>query len=71
MRTTRLTTVNNSVEAHILADRLKDAGIDCAIHNENMSNVFGGLFCGFTGIDIFVFEDELDKAKALLEQSEE
>ena len=69
-RTVRLTTCNNSYEAHILQGTLQAEGIASALHNENMTNLFGGLISGFSGVDIFVFEDELERARALVAQAE-
>ena len=42
-----------------------------ALHNENMTNLFGGLISGFSGVDIFVFEDELERAREIMEAAHE
>lgn len=65
-KTVRLTTCNNSFEAHVLHEKLKAEGIDSVMHNENMSDVFGGLISAFSGVDIFVWEDELEKAREIM-----
>ena len=70
-RTVRLTTCNNSYEAHILQGTLQAEGIASALHNENMTNLFGGLISGFSGVDIFVFEDELERAREIMEAAHE
>ena len=68
MRTAKLTTCNNSVEAHLLQHLLEQEGIDSALHNENMTNLFGGLLTAFTGVDVFVFEDQMEAAQEVLKQ---
>ena len=68
-RTVRLTTCNNSYEAHILQGALQAEGIASVLHNENMTNLFGGLISGFSGVDVFVYEDELDRAREVMEQA--
>jgi len=68
MRTVRLTTCNTSFEAHVLKNALETEGIAAALHNENMTNLYGGLISAFTGVDIFVFEDDLEHAQQVLEQ---
>ena len=70
-RTVRLTTCNNSYEAHILQGALLAEGISSALHNENMTNLFGGLISGFSGVDIFVYEDELDRAREVMKAAHE
>lgn len=65
-KTVRLTKVYTSWEAHLIEGRLKDAGIPCVLHNENMTTIFGNMVSDFTGIDILVFEDQLEEAKAIM-----
>lgn len=67
MRTIRLTTCGNSYEAHLIKNSLEAEGIGCAIHNENMSNIFGGLISAFSGVDIFVYEDQVEKANEIMD----
>ena len=65
MKTVRLTACANAVEAHILAGVLDAEGIPSAIHNEN--NLFGGMAAvGCTGVDIFVYEDDLERARDVM-----
>ena len=61
-RTVRLTTCFNSYDARILKDALASEGIDCVLGNENMSNFLGGFIAAFSGVDVFVFENDLDSA---------
>lgn len=65
-RTVRLTTCVNSYEAHVLKGALQAEGIACALHNENMCNLYGGAVPAFD-VDVFVFEDELERAKEIME----
>ncbi len=62
MRTVRLTTCNTSYEAHILKNALQAEGIPSVLHNENMTNLYGGLIAAFTGVDILVNECDLKRA---------
>ena len=64
-RTLRLCTCNNSYDANMLKQALLSEGIECLTGNENMSNLFGGLISAFSGVDVFVFADELTKAKEI------
>ena len=66
-RTVRLTTCNNSYEAHVLQGALLAEGIPSVLHNENMTNLFGGLISGFSGVDVLVYEDDLQRAREVLE----
>ena len=66
MRTIRLTTCNTSYHAHLLQNALEAEGIPSVLHNENMTNLFG-LISAFSGVDVLVYEDDLERAKAVLE----
>ena len=68
MRTVRLTSCGNAVEAYMIKEALEAEGIGCAIHNENMSNIFGGLCPAFSEVDVFVYEDILDRAREIMEK---
>ncbi len=70
MRTVRLTTCNTSFEAHLLKTALEAKGIPSALHNENMTNLYGGLISAFTGVDIFVYEGDLERAKQIINQTD-
>lgn len=61
--TIRLTTCLNNYDAYMLKDALANEGIECGFGNENMSNIFGGIISAFSGVDVFVFEDDLEKAQ--------
>lgn len=68
MRTVRLMTCGNSYEAYQISDILAEHGISCAIHNANMSSLFGFLTV-FQDVDIFVYEDELEMAREIVESN--
>lgn len=66
--TRRLTTCNSSFEARVLEGALNSAGIGCIVGNENMTNFFG-MVSLFSGVDIFVLEEDYDKALAILNEA--
>lgn len=59
-----LTTLDNSIDAHILRTKLESEGIPCFLNNENITNLTPHLYkiLGF-GVQIFVPEDRLKEAK--------
>ena len=63
--TVRLTTCNTSFEARVLEGALNNEGINCIVGNENMTNFFG-MVSLFSGVDIFVLEDDYDRAVEIL-----
>ena len=66
MQTVRLTTCNTSYEAHIIKGNLESEGIPSILTNENMSNLYSGLISAFSGVDILVNENDLERAKEIL-----
>lgn len=64
MKTVILTTFTNNVQAHMMQDILKDAGIDSMLSGEMTNQVFSPLVN--LGIQVMVFEDKLEQAKELL-----
>ena len=64
MKTVTLTTFTNNVQAHMMQDILKDAGIDSMLSGEMTHQVLSPL--GNLGIQVLVFEDKLEQAKELL-----
>lgn len=70
MRTVRLITCEDSFQAHLILGSLKNEGIAGILHNENTSNVMRGYGSNIAGVDIFVYEDEYDKAVTVLEQNQ-
>ncbi|MCR4921033.1 MAG: DUF2007 domain-containing protein [Bacteroidaceae bacterium] len=67
MKTTRLTRCDNYWQAHLLKGALESAGIACALHNEfNLYSI--GIANGISGVDVLVYEDDLERARVLLEE---
>ena len=64
MKTVILTTFTNNVQAHMMQDILKDAGIDSMLSGEMTNQVLSPL--ANLGIQVMVFEDKLEQAKELL-----
>ena len=60
----KLVTLGDSINAHMLVGALATEGIPALIHNENMSTLFSGL--SVMGVDVFVYEDVLEAAKAVM-----
>lgn len=67
MKTTILTTFTNNVQAHMLQDILKEAGINSMLSGELTNQVLSPL-ANF-GIHVWVFEDQLDQAQAILKEA--
>lgn len=66
MRTVLLSTLENSFQANILQDRLREEGIESFLKNEVLSGVFGNI-SGFQ-IEIYVDEKDYEKAEAILKE---
>ncbi len=60
----KLVTLGDPINAHMLVDTLATEGVPALTHNENMSTLFSGLSA--MGVDVFVYEDDLETAKAVL-----
>ena len=67
MKTVILTTFSNNIEAHMLLDLLMNEGIEAMLQGE-LSNQVMGPIRGI-GVQILVFEDDLDRAKAILKEA--
>mgnify|MGYP006326489379 FL=1 len=67
MKTVILTTFSNNIEAHMLLDLLMNEGIEAMLQGE-LSNQGMGPIRGI-GVQILVFEDDLDRAKAILKEA--
>ena len=67
MKTVILTTFSNNIEAHMLLDLLMNEGIEAMLQGE-LSNQVMGPIRGI-GVQILVFEDDLDHAKAILKEA--
>lgn len=67
MRTVLLSTLENSFQANILQDRLREEGIESFLKNEVLSGVFGNI-SGFQ-IEIYVDEKDYEKAEGILKEA--
>ena len=67
MKTVILTTFTNNVQAHMMQDILKEAGIDSILQGELTNQVLSPL--ANLGIQILVFEDKLEQAKEILKKA--
>ena len=67
MKTVRLTSFQDNVQAHMLQDILKDQGIESMLHGELTNQVMTALR-GFD-IDVLVFEKDLERAQAILKEA--
>jgi acyl-CoA synthetase (AMP-forming)/AMP-acid ligase II len=61
MKTVRLITCDSSFQARLILGALENEGIAGILHNENSSNILKG-YINNIGVDIFVYEDEYEKA---------
>ena len=68
-KTVKLVTFTNPAEAHILVGALDEEGIPAILHNENMSSILFGL--SMMGVDVFVYEDDLEVANRVLQRIED
>ena len=67
MRTVRLASFNDNVQAHMLQDILKDEGIESMLQGEHANQVMS--YIRGIGIDILVFEKDLARAQAILKEA--
>ena len=67
MKTVILTTFANNVQAHMMQDILKNAGIDSMLQGEMTNQVLSPL--ANLGIQVLVFEDKLEQDKEILKQA--
>ena len=67
MKTVILTTFTNNVQAHMMQDILKEAGIDSILQGEMANQVLSPL--ANLGIQVLVFEDKLEQAKDILSEA--
>ena len=67
MKTVILTTFTNNVQAHMMQDILKEAGIDSILQGEMANQVLSQL--ANLGIQVLVFEDKFEQAKDILSKA--
>ena len=67
MKTVRLVSFNDNVQAHMLQDILKDEGIESMLQGEHANQVMS--YIRGIDIDILVFEKDLARAQAILKEA--
>lgn len=67
MKTVRLTSFHDNVQAHMLQDILRNEGIESMIQGEFTNQVMS--YIRGMDVDILVFEDDLERAKAILKEA--
>ena len=67
MKTVRLTSFNDNMQAHMLQDILENEGIESMLQGELTNQVMSHLR-GFD-TDVLVFEKDLDRARTILKEA--
>ena len=67
MKTVRLASFNDNVQAHMLQDILQNEGIESMLQGELTNQVMS--YIRGIGIDILVFEKDLARAQAILKEA--
>lgn len=62
----KLTSCNTSFEAELIKGRLANEDMPCVLTNENMSNLYGGIIANFTQVDVYVREEDIERAQAII-----
>ena len=70
-KTVRLMVCDDAVQAHIIQGALENEGIPSILHNENTASVLRGFTTTLTGVDIFVFESDLQRARDMVDANRE
>ncbi|WP_455587584.1 putative signal transducing protein [Bacteroides sp.] len=70
MKTIRLITCDDAMQAHIIQGALENEGIESVLHNENLSSLLKSCVNNLSGVDIFVCEDDYDRALQVLHDNQ-
>lgn len=70
MKTVKLITCNDAMQAHILQGALENEGIESVLHNENFSSLYRNCVNSIAGVDILVIEEDYEKAVQVLKDNE-
>jgi hypothetical protein len=67
----RLANYGSGLEADVVVERLRAAGIEAVARGNDIVGIFGPAFQGTTarGVDVLVFERDLGAAQALLDDT--
>ncbi|WP_321479945.1 DUF2007 domain-containing protein [uncultured Bacteroides sp.] len=70
MKTVRLTTCENAIQAHLLQGALENEGIKSILHNENFSTLLPGYanIMG-AGVQVLVMENDLEESLQVLSRN--
>lgn len=60
------TTFQDPIEANIVMARLKDAGFNCFLSGENTAVIYPVFDISISGVQLHVFEDDVDAIQKLL-----
>lgn len=69
MKTVRLMTCDVAEKAHLVQGALANEGIESVLHNENFSSLYRGLVGNIAGVDVFVMEEDYDRAVQTLKRN--
>lgn len=67
MKTVRLVSFNDNVQAHMLQDMLRDEGIESMVQGEFTNQVMS--YIRGIDVDVLVFEKDLERAQAILKEA--
>lgn len=67
MKTVRLTSFYDNVQAHMLQDILKNEGIESMIQGEYTNQVMS--YIRGMDVEVLVFEKDLERAQAILKEA--
>lgn len=68
-KTVKLISCKDAIDANYVKGLLEDEGISCMMSNENMSSLYPGQMITFAEVDVLVFEDTLQAARAVLKEN--
>ncbi len=64
-------TYENPIEANLVMARLKDAGFNCFLTGENTASVYPIFDISVSGVQLHVFENEVEAITLLLNEESE
>ena len=70
MKTVRLITCDGVFQARLILGALENEGIASVLHDEDSSDILRGFTPAISRVDIFVYEDDHERAMALPERNQ-
>ena len=58
------------MQAHIFQGALENEGIESLLHNENLSSLLKSCVSNISGVDIFVYEKDYERALQVLRDNQ-